>query len=117
MEIGVTVGGPICSRGLKMTDFSCRKPDDISRGAGFARANQRQCVVASKGAGCELVGELLFPKCGRGFHPARATPSLCTYNCPLSYSDEGKTCALDPRLKQDTMAKMKPKKVKKPARR
>ena len=75
-------------RGLSDVTF-CIKPADVSRGAGFAASNARACAAASKGAGCSPVGNLFFPNCAAGYH---AVGSLCSFNCPLGWSDEFRKC-------------------------
>ncbi len=74
---------------------NCMKPDDISRGAGFAPANEQACVAASNGLGCEFSQEknVFFPKCPVGFHVVVATPSLCSYNCPSGWKDNPRACS------------------------
>jgi hypothetical protein len=102
MEIGATAPSdpPLCSDYRSNGVFArvgfspmCIKAGGISRGAGFAPANQRQCELASQGRGCELSADrrVLFPRCPGGYH---AMGSLCTKNCPMGWRDSGKTCNL-----------------------
>ena len=85
---------PLCNQPLHANAAVCAKPADVSRGAGYAAANERACAAASNGLGCELVKEkgLYFPKCAAGFHVVAATPSLCSLNCPMGWADEPAQC-------------------------
>lgn len=95
MELEVpTAPTPSCLKPDLVYSSMCIKPDEVSRGAGFAPANEQACVAISNGLGCELVKEksVFFPKCAVGYHVVTASPSLCSYNCPQGWADESKQC-------------------------
>jgi hypothetical protein len=85
---------PSCIKPDLVYSSLCIKPDEISRGAGFAKANEQACIAASNGLGCEFVKEknVFFPKCAVGYHVVTFTPSLCSYNCPQGWAEESKQC-------------------------
>ncbi len=98
-----------------VTHFSgkCIKPADLSRGKGFAPANEQGCVTASKGLGCEFVKEknVFYPKCAEGYHVVSATPSLCSFNCPQNWADQPTQCVMPvPAASGGTIAVVRPAK-------
>jgi hypothetical protein len=94
LALEVVPAVPFCNQALDPNAGRCAKPADVSRGAGFAPSNEQACTAANSALGCEFSKEknLYFPKCAAGFHVVTSTPSLCSLNCPMGWSDEPTQC-------------------------
>jgi hypothetical protein len=96
--------GPVCwqscASGFRDDGAFCAKPKPYGRGVGypwkfgdkaFSLNGARARCAKAHPQGCEKSGEIIYPKCKEGFHPAGCC--ICSPNCPKGQTDIGVSCA------------------------
>ena len=96
--------GPVCwqscTPGFRDDGAFCAKPKPYGRGVGypwkfgdkaFSLNGARARCAKAHPQGCEKSGQIIYPKCKEGFHPAGCC--ICSPNCPPGQTDIGVSCA------------------------
>ena len=94
--------GPVCWQkcpsGFRNDGGHCAKPKPYGRGGGYPwkfgdglnlNAAKKRCESANR-QGCEKSGEIMYPKCKKGFKPFGCC--VCTPICPSGMTDIGVSC-------------------------